>query len=151
MGDIQKCTLLQNIPHHDVLHCSQTVTENKWLMEMIPASYCWQIINCHSLTALLAVKHNAVKRSTELITSLHSKSYRPSGILIHRQNSYALRSRRRTGRHEAQSRESVNKVKKLSVCISVYRTLVLLCCDKNILLVNLIRNIRTHNCALVVL
>jgi hypothetical protein len=34
--------------------------------------------------ALLAVKHNAVKRSTKLTTSLNSKHYRPYGILIHR-------------------------------------------------------------------
>jgi hypothetical protein len=33
-------------------------------------------------------------------------------MLIHRQNSYAPRSKQLTGRREAQSRERVNKVKK---------------------------------------
>jgi hypothetical protein len=32
-------------------------------------------------------------------------------MLIHLQNSYALRGKQRTGRREAQSREPVNKVK----------------------------------------
>jgi hypothetical protein len=36
-------------------------------------------------------------------------------MLIHRQNSYASRSRPSTSRREAQSREPVNKVKNLSV------------------------------------
>jgi hypothetical protein len=36
-------------------------------------------------------------------------------MLIHWQNSYAPRGKQRTGRREAQSREPVNKVKKLSV------------------------------------
>jgi hypothetical protein len=36
-------------------------------------------------------------------------------MLIHQQNSYAPRGTQRTGRGEAQSREPVNKVKKLSV------------------------------------
>jgi hypothetical protein len=51
----------------------------------------------------------------KLITSLHSKCYRPSGILIHRQNSYALRGKQHTGRREAQNSEPVNKVKKVPV------------------------------------
>jgi hypothetical protein len=46
----------------------------------------------------------------KLIASLHSKRYRPSDLLIHRQNSYAPRSRRRSSRREAQYRESVKKV-----------------------------------------
>jgi hypothetical protein len=87
-------------------HCSRMVTENKRLMEMITAVHCWQIINSHTWTALHAVKHNAVKRSTKLITFLHSERYRPSGISIHRQNSYAPCSRRCTGR-----REPINKVR----------------------------------------
>jgi hypothetical protein len=48
----------------------------------------------------------------KLVTSLHPISYRPSGMLIHRQNSYAPLGRRCTGRREVQSRELVNKVKK---------------------------------------
>jgi hypothetical protein len=52
----------------------------------------------------------------KLITSLHSKRYRPSGMLIHRQNLYVPRSKRRTRRREAQSREPVNKVKKETLC-----------------------------------
>jgi hypothetical protein len=43
---------------------------------------------------------------------LNSKRYRPSSILIHRQNLYAPRSRRCNGRHEVQSRKAVNRVKK---------------------------------------
>jgi hypothetical protein len=46
----------------------------------------------------------------KLITSFNSKRYRPSGMLIHRKNSYAPSGKRGTGR-----REPVNKVKKLSV------------------------------------
>jgi hypothetical protein len=46
-----------------------------------------------------------------LITSPHSKRYR----LIHRRNLYVSRSRRCTGRREAQSRKPVNKVKIISV------------------------------------
>jgi hypothetical protein len=61
------------------------------------------------------VKHNAAKRPTKLITSLNAKLYWPSGILSHRQNSYALRSRLCTGHREAQSREPVNKGKNLRV------------------------------------
>jgi hypothetical protein len=56
--------------------------------------------------------HQAVHK---LITSLHCKRYRPSGMLIHRQNSYAPCSWRYTGRREAQSRERINKINKLSV------------------------------------
>jgi hypothetical protein len=44
----------------------------------------------------------------KLITSLHSKRYRPSGMPIHRQNSYAPTGKHRTGHCEAQSREPVN-------------------------------------------
>jgi hypothetical protein len=36
-------------------------------------------------------------------------------MLIHLQNSYAPRGKRRAGCHEAQGREKVNKVKKFSV------------------------------------
>jgi hypothetical protein len=45
----------------------------------------------------------------KLFISLHSKYYRLSGKLIHWQNSYAPRSRRCTGRREAQSSEPVKK------------------------------------------
>jgi hypothetical protein len=69
---------------------------------------------------LQRMNHTA-RRETEyrqavhkLITSLHSKRYRPSGMLIHRQNLYAPRSKWRTGR-----REPVNKVKKKTLCIFV--------------------------------
>jgi hypothetical protein len=87
IGVIQKYMLLQSIPHHDITHCSLIVAENKWLMELITAAHCWQIItNSHIWTALLAVKHNAIRRSTKLVTSLNSKHYWPSGILIHWQN-----------------------------------------------------------------
>jgi hypothetical protein len=50
-----------------------------------------------------------------LITSLHSKSYLLSGMLINRQNSYAPRGKQRTGLREAQNREPVNKLKELSL------------------------------------
>jgi hypothetical protein len=56
------------------------------------------------------MKHNALKRSIKLITSFHSKRYRPSGMVIHRQNSYAPRGKQRTGRLEEQSSEPVNRV-----------------------------------------
>jgi hypothetical protein len=45
--------------------------------------------------------------------------YRSSGMLIHRQNSNAPRSKRCTGRREAQSHEPVNKVKKNSLYIHI--------------------------------
>jgi hypothetical protein len=64
---------------------------------------------------LLAVKHNAIKRSTNSITSPHSKRYRLSGILIQRQNPYSPRSRQCAGGREAQSREPFNKGKNLPV------------------------------------
>jgi hypothetical protein len=41
---------------------------------------------------------------TKVRSCFHSERCRPSGMLIHRQNSYALRSKRRTGRRGAQSR-----------------------------------------------
>jgi hypothetical protein len=53
-------------------------------------------------------RHQAVHK---LITSLHSKRYLPSGILIHRQNSHAPRGKQHTGH-----REVVNKVEK-TLCI----------------------------------
>jgi hypothetical protein len=68
--------------------------------------------NCLGMTALLAVKHNTVNWSTNLITSLHSERYRPSGTLIHWQNSYMPRSRRCTGRREAHRRKPINKCEK---------------------------------------
>jgi hypothetical protein len=43
-------------------------------------------------------------------TSLHSKRYRPPAMPIHRQNSYAPRSKRRSSR-----RESDNKVRKFCI------------------------------------
>jgi hypothetical protein len=105
------------IMHYDLPHCSLTVTENKWLMELITASHCRWIINSHTRTSLIAVEHNAVKRSTRLIASLLSERYRPSDINIHRENSYAPSSQRRTGRRKAHSREPVNKIKILPVYV----------------------------------
>jgi hypothetical protein len=55
------------------------------------------------------MKHNAVKWSTKLITSLKSKCYRSSGILIHWQNMYVTRSQMCTDHHKAKSKETVNK------------------------------------------
>jgi hypothetical protein len=40
----------------------------------------------------------------KLINSIHSESYRSSGMLIHRQNSYAPRGKRLPGRREKQKR-----------------------------------------------
>jgi hypothetical protein len=48
----------------------------------------------------------------KLITSLQSIRYLPPGMVIHRQNSYSPRGKQSTGGCEAQSRETVNKVKK---------------------------------------
>jgi hypothetical protein len=86
-------------------------------MELIIATHCWQVINkLAHITALLAMKHNAVKQSTKLITSLHSKHYWPSGILIHWQNSYAPCRRQYIGHHEAQCRKPANKGKNFPLC-----------------------------------
>jgi hypothetical protein len=116
VGVIQKYSLLWSIPYNNGTHCSLIVTENKRLMELITAAHCWQIItSSHARTALLAVKHNVVKESTKIITPLNSKCYRPSGILIHRQNSYTPSSRRCIGRRGVQRREQVNKIKNIPV------------------------------------
>jgi hypothetical protein len=111
MSAIQKHALLWSIQHHDTSHWSLTVTEYKWQMKLISAFYCGQIINkllCMNRTARHDTKCSQVVH--KLITSFHSKRYQPSGILIHRQNSYAPRDKQCTGR-----REAVNKVKKNSV------------------------------------
>jgi hypothetical protein len=99
MGDIQKYTLLESILHHDLPYCALTVPENKWLMELISATYCWQIINSH--TAHCVTKYRQAVH--KLITSLHSKCYWLSGMLIHQQNSYAPHSEWHTGCRGAQS------------------------------------------------
>jgi hypothetical protein len=51
----------------------------------------------------------------KLITSLCSKLYWPSGMLIHWQNFYAPCGKERTVRREVQSRGPVNKVKNLCI------------------------------------
>jgi hypothetical protein len=51
----------------------------------------------------------------KLRTSLHSERYLPSGMLIHREKSYALRSQWCTGSRETQSREPVNEGENLPV------------------------------------
>jgi hypothetical protein len=58
------------------------------------------------------MKQNVIRRFTKLITSLNSKRYQPSCILINRQNSDAPCSKQRTSHREAHSCEPVNKVKK---------------------------------------
>jgi hypothetical protein len=45
-----------------------------------------------------------VARTSFSTLPVHSERYRPSGMLIHRQNSYAHHSKQRTGHREAQSR-----------------------------------------------
>jgi hypothetical protein len=57
----------------------------------------------------------------QAVHKVSSKFYRPSDILIHRQNSYTLRSRRCTGRREAQSRVPVNKGKNVPVYLNVVK------------------------------
>jgi hypothetical protein len=63
------------------------------------------------------MRHNVIKQSTKLITSLKSKRYRPSDILIQQQNLYAPHSQQCTSRQEAQSSEPVNKSKNLPVLL----------------------------------
>jgi hypothetical protein len=86
-----------------VVCCKCVVVGSHRLIELITATYCWRIIN-----RLPCMNHTA-RRETEyrqavhkLITSLYSKRYRPSGMLIHRQNLFAPRSNG--------CREEVNKV-----------------------------------------
>jgi hypothetical protein len=55
----------------------------------------------------------------KIITSLNSKHYQPSGMLIHWQNSYAPRKKQWTGRHETQSCEPINRVK-IFLVLSTY-------------------------------
>jgi hypothetical protein len=83
-------------------------------------NFCLLLTNHKQISSMdRTVRHETqcCKAAHKLITSIHSKSYRPLGMLIDRQNSYAPRSKRRIGRREAQSCESVNKVKK-TLCIS---------------------------------
>jgi hypothetical protein len=75
------------------------------------AAHCWHNKQIPTHEQHCSPWNNAVKRSTKLITSLHSERYRPSGVLVHRQNLYAPRSRWCTGRREAQRREPVNKIR----------------------------------------
>jgi hypothetical protein len=63
---------------------------------------------CHT-EIHVALKYTAPRRYCrqavhKLITSFHSKCYRPAGMLIHRQNSYAPRGKKRTGGRGAQIR-----------------------------------------------
>jgi hypothetical protein len=54
------------------------------------------------------------RQEVHTVTYLNSKHYRPSGIPIHRQNSYRPRSQRCTDRRrEAHSREPANKRRNL--------------------------------------
>jgi hypothetical protein len=53
----------------------------------------------------------------KLITSVHSKSYRPSGMLIHRQNSHAPLSQQHTDRREMQNRGTGHESKKSSLYV----------------------------------
>jgi hypothetical protein len=46
----------------------------------------------------------------------YCKRYRPSGMLIHgKENSFAHRSKQRSGCREAQSREPLNKIKNIYI------------------------------------
>jgi hypothetical protein len=49
---------------------------------------------------------------------LHSQSYRPTGILVHQQNSYAPRCRRCTGRRE--THKAVNQSTKVRTSLYDY-------------------------------
>jgi hypothetical protein len=70
------------------------------------ADNCCILLKNHNSTARRETQRRQAVH--KLITSIHSKRYRPSGMLINRQNSYAPRGKRRTGR-----REPLNKVRKL--------------------------------------
>jgi hypothetical protein len=105
---------------HTLLSIYRTMTEHTahwlWLRKNgNGVEYCRPLLTNHNkfprMNLMLAVKHNTVNWFTKLITSLNSKRYQPSGILIHRQNSYAPLSQRCSGRREAQSREPVNECK----------------------------------------
>jgi hypothetical protein len=85
-------------------------------MELITAAYCWQTINkLPRMNRIVRRKTYCGQAVPKLITSLNSKCYWPSGMPIHHKNSYTPRSQRCTGLRGAQSREQVNKVKKLSL------------------------------------
>jgi hypothetical protein len=113
---IQKYTLLWSIRHHDVPHCLLIVTENKLLMELITAVYCWQIIGKFLLMNCTACRETYWRQVVhKLIASFHSKRYRPSGMLIHQQNVYVPHDQQCTGCHELQNHEPVSRVEK-SLC-----------------------------------
>jgi hypothetical protein len=52
------------------------------------------------------------KHSVLIFCLLSIKSHQPSGMRIHRQNSYVPPGKQRTSHREAQSREPDNKIKK---------------------------------------
>jgi hypothetical protein len=71
--------------------------------------------------------NRTARRETKCRQAVHKvnnflpfKRYWPSGILVHRQNSFAPLSRRRTGRREAQSHDPVNEVKPPYIYIYIY-------------------------------
>jgi hypothetical protein len=75
------------------LQLVSTVCRRRWDRSATDILFWWSVVS-------LAGIHKYAK----VRTSLHSERYRPSGMLTHRQNSYMPRSKRRTGRREAQSR-----------------------------------------------
>lgn len=75
---------------------------------------------------------------------LHSKSYRSTGILIHRKNSYAPGSRQCAGRREAQRLEPVNKDK--NPVLHKSRNLSLQFLTNEILLSNIIAVWTNYTC-----
>jgi hypothetical protein len=104
VGVIHKYALLWSIANHVVTHCWLSVyweeiahgTDNSCLV-LITAAYCAKIIH-------------------RFIIFVHSKSYRPSSMLSHRQNSHASSGWKHTSRPEAGSRERVNSFKNVPVC-----------------------------------
>jgi hypothetical protein len=124
IGDIQKYMLRWSISHHNVLYCTLTVTEKKWLIElMIVVSHSWHNIN--KLPYMIHTAHRETKCHQtvhKLITSLNSKCYQPSCMLIHWQNSYVPCSQWHTNRRELTVKhraiEAASKVKILCSSVS---------------------------------
>jgi hypothetical protein len=93
-------------------------------MELITAAYCWQIIN--KLPHWTPCKIIPSSRP-QVNYFRHYKCYRPSGVLIHRQNFYAPRSKGRTGGWEAFSRSPGPYTKNIP-CIFSMSQIFAICC-----------------------
>jgi hypothetical protein len=86
--------VLLSISHHDIPHCALTVAENKWLMEVITAAYCWRIINKlpHCVPCNIIPSSSPQDNYIPSFQTLSAIQHADSSV-----NSYALHSKQHTG------------------------------------------------------